>query len=227
MEQNDVDRSAPCRLLRWIWGVIAVASALFASTAIAQGTNHVADSYYAHVADTYYGPNVTRRSVAPYKLLITVSRPKKDDDDDQWTDFVRAVFQRDVSPRAWPGGWPVLIGQSELGVALRERENSIFKDWIADRRLRPGDILALGGPRSRVTANMMIDSFKHAPPNWAKGATLMFMGSVSDKDRVFAALHSSGAALSFFDLDSVQAVTFEETVSRFNGPVPPPPPVVH
>jgi hypothetical protein len=217
MEIKDVDSLTLCRRLRWTWVGVVIASILFSSPATAQGIGDPAASYSP-------GPNVTHKSLAPYKLLVTVSRPKNDDADDQWADFVRAVFQRNVSPTAWPGGWPVLIGKSELGMGMRERENSVFKDWIADRRLRPGDILALGGPSSRFTANMMIDSFKHAPSNWAKGATLMFMGSASDKDRVFAALRSSGATLRFFDLDSVQAATFEEDLPHFNGPIPPPPP---
>ncbi|MBD8880209.1 hypothetical protein IHE49_06925 [Rhodanobacter sp. 7MK24] len=213
------------RRRQWAWMGVVVASALLASTAASQGTDGVANTYYP-------GPNVTYTNEAPYKLLITVSRPTNDDADDQWFDFVRAVFQRYVSPTVWPGAWPVLVGRSEMSVGLRERANNVFKDWIAGRRLQPGAILALGGPSSRVTADTMINSFKHAPPNWAKGATLMFMGSAADKDRVFAALRPSGATLRFFDLDSVQAATLERIIPRIKGPLPPvpappPPPRTH
>jgi hypothetical protein len=193
---------------------LVLGCALLAPTATAQ---KIADSYPT-------GPNVTYKKVAPNKVQITISRPTADDDADSWTDFVRAVFQQNVSSSAWPGGWPVLVGKSEFAVMMRAHEISVFGDWVADRRLRPGNILGLGGPRSRAAADMMIESFERAPPNWAKGATLMFMGSLSDKARVFTALRSSGATLRFFDLDNVQSVTFERAVPHFNGPVPPPPP---
>jgi hypothetical protein len=196
---------------------IVLGSALLASAAAAQQMGGLADSYPT-------GPNVAYKNVAPNKVQITISRPTTDDDAGSWADFIRAVFQQNVSPSVWPGGWPVLVGQSELAVEMQAHEKDVFKDWVADRRLRAGDILGLGGPRSRATADMMIKSFSNAPPNWAKGATLMFMGSLSDKDRVFAALRSSGATLRFFDLDKVQAVSFEHVVPHFNGPVPPPPP---
>jgi hypothetical protein len=212
---------------RWImvWFCFAMTSAFVLSNVLFAPSIHAQEMS----PDSFpSGANVTYRKVPPNKLEITMSRPTNGDDAMEWADFVRAAFRRNVSPTAWPGGWPVLVGQSELATGMQERENSVFKDWIRDRRLRPGDILALGGPSSRVTADTMIKSFGHAPPNWAKGATLMFMGSLIDKDRVFAALRSSGATLRFFDLDSVQALTFEHNFSPANGPTPqfsePPPP---
>jgi hypothetical protein len=142
-----------------------------------------------------YGANVTYKNVAPGKVLVTVTRPTADDDADSWATFVRAVYQQNFPAKTWPGGWPVLVGQSELAVAMRAREDSVFSDWVADRRLRPGDILALGGPSSTATADTMLKHFRSAPPNWAKGATLVFMGSPADKDRVIHALRSSGATI--------------------------------
>lgn len=118
-------------------------------------------------------------------------------------------------------------GNDSDGADARQRQSSNLKDTVA-RDVLPGNLLAIAGPDSRVTADVLINAFSGAPADSYKGVIVLFIGIIADKPRVFDALRASGATLRFIDMsDSVYPIrplAAGVPTAHFIRPPPPPPP---
>ncbi|WHZ17975.1 MAG: hypothetical protein OJF55_000124 [Rhodanobacteraceae bacterium] len=61
----------------------------------------------------------------------------------------------------------------------------------------PGNMIAVGGPDSATTAQVLETAFKQASPGSFKGVVVLFMGDKADEAAVKAAVDPSGATLKF------------------------------
>jgi hypothetical protein len=68
------------------------------------------------------------------------------------------------------------------------------------RGVLPGNMMAFGGPDSKLTADMIIDSFKEAQDGTFKGVVVLFIGATADQDRVKDALAKSAADYRFVEM---------------------------
>jgi hypothetical protein len=71
---------------------------------------------------------------------------------------------------------------------------------IVARGIEPGKLVAIAGPDSEMTADVILDGFRDHRPNSCKGAILIFMGEKADWPRVAQAWQSTGAILRFVDI---------------------------
>ncbi len=71
---------------------------------------------------------------------------------------------------------------------------------IVGRTVLPGNMMAFGGPDSKTTADLMIESFKEAKAGAFKGVTVLFVGAAADVDRAKAAIAPSGAEFRFVEM---------------------------
>jgi hypothetical protein len=68
------------------------------------------------------------------------------------------------------------------------------------RGVLPGNMLAFGGPDSKITADLVIEAFKSASDGSFKGVVVLFVGAAADQDRVKEALAKSGAEFRFVEM---------------------------
>lgn len=68
------------------------------------------------------------------------------------------------------------------------------------RGVLPGNMMAFGGPDSKLTADLIVESFKDAGAGTLKGVVVLFVGSQDDSDRVKQAIATSGAEYRFVEM---------------------------
>jgi hypothetical protein len=67
------------------------------------------------------------------------------------------------------------------------------------RGVRPGSLLAFGGPDSAASADLVVSAFHNLPAGTCQGSVVLFMGAPADQARVAAAVQASGATARFAD----------------------------
>jgi hypothetical protein len=68
------------------------------------------------------------------------------------------------------------------------------------RGVLPGNMMAFGGPDSKLTADLIVEAFKSASDGALKGVVVLFVGAPADSDRVKEAIAKSGAEYRFVEL---------------------------
>ena len=81
-----------------------------------------------------------------------------------------------------------------------ERNNQLGNvQNVVSRGVLPGNMMAFGGPDSKVTAQLIIDAFKDVQAGAFKDVVVLFVGARADADSVKQALLSSGADVRFVE----------------------------
>lgn len=82
-----------------------------------------------------------------------------------------------------------------------ERSNQLdnVKTAVA-RGVLPGNMLAFGGPDSKITADLIGDAFHEAPAGSFKDVVVLFVGAQEDTDRVKESLAAAGASYRFAEM---------------------------
>lgn len=68
------------------------------------------------------------------------------------------------------------------------------------RGVLPGNMMAFGGPDSKLTADLIVGAFKDAGDGTLKGVVVLFIGAPGDSDRVKEAIAKSGAEFRFVEM---------------------------
>ncbi len=68
------------------------------------------------------------------------------------------------------------------------------------RGVLPGNMMAFGGPDSKLTADLVVDAFKDAKDGSFKGVVVLFVGAPADQDRVKEAIEKTGATFRFVEM---------------------------
>jgi hypothetical protein len=68
------------------------------------------------------------------------------------------------------------------------------------RGVLAGNMMAFGGPDSKLTADLITGAFKDAGDGTLKGVVVLFVGAPADSDRVKEAIARSGAEFRFVEL---------------------------
>lgn len=71
---------------------------------------------------------------------------------------------------------------------------------IVSRGVLPGNMMAFGGPDSKLTADLIIDAFKDVQAGAFKGVVVLFVGAAADNERVGQALAASTAVYRFVEM---------------------------
>ena len=68
------------------------------------------------------------------------------------------------------------------------------------RGVLPGNMMAFGGPDSKITADLIVEAFKEARDGSSKGVVFLFVGAAADNDRVKDAVTKSGVEYRFVEM---------------------------
>lgn len=81
------------------------------------------------------------------------------------------------------------------------RKNQLDNVTTAVQRgVLPGNMMAFGGPDSKLTADLVGEAFKSAQDGSFKGVVVLFVGATADQDRVKDSLSKSGAEFRFVEM---------------------------
>ncbi|NCT67960.1 MAG: hypothetical protein GXC76_10005 [Rhodanobacteraceae bacterium] len=70
---------------------------------------------------------------------------------------------------------------------------------VVDRGVLPGNMMAFGGPDSKITAELIVNAFKDVQPNAFKDVRVLYIGDAADAETVKQALAASGADVRFVE----------------------------
>ena len=84
-------------------------------------------------------------------------------------------------------------------VAARKNQLGNVSVTVA-RGVLPGNMMAFGGPDSKVTADLIGEAFKDGQDGAFKGVVVLFVGAAADQDRVKDAIAKSGAEFRFVEM---------------------------
>ena len=90
-------------------------------------------------------------------------------------------------------------GEDEAAVADRANQFENVHNTVL-RGVLPGNMMAFGGPDSKRTADLIVESSKAAQDGALKGVVVLFIGTSADSDRVKEALAKSGADYRFVEM---------------------------
>jgi type II secretory pathway component PulC len=68
------------------------------------------------------------------------------------------------------------------------------------RGVLPGNMMAFGGPDSKITADLAAEAFKSAQDGSFKDVVVLFVGATADQDRLKDAVTKSGAEFRFVEM---------------------------
>jgi hypothetical protein len=93
----------------------------------------------------------------------------------------------------------VPAGDAQEAVDARTNQANNVSDNVS-RGVLPGNLMAFGGPDSKLTADLIADAFKSAPDGSFKGVFVVFIGAAADQDRVKQTLAKSVADFRFIEM---------------------------
>ena len=92
-----------------------------------------------------------------------------------------------------PGG----SGADQEGTRKDQLDNV---STTVQRGVLPGNMMAFGGPDSKLTADLITAAFKDAGDGTLKGVVVLFVGAPADSERVKDAIGKSGAEFRFVEM---------------------------
>ena len=87
-------------------------------------------------------------------------------------------------------------GEDEASVADRNNQLENVRNTVL-RGVLPGNMMAFGGPDSKMTSDLILEAFKDAQPGSFKDVVVLFIGGTTEGAAVKNALDKTGADIRF------------------------------
>ncbi|HTI96874.1 MAG TPA: hypothetical protein VL425_10245 [Rudaea sp.] len=138
-----------------------------------------------------------------------VPLPAAGADDAAWQKYLVSVVTHNMQgvKTNHPFMYYVPAGDSQEAQDARKSQLDNVSTTVA-RGVLPGNMLAFGGPDSKLTADLIVDAFAGTPDKAYPGANdgsfksvvVLFAGAAADQQRVQDAIAKSGAELRFIEM---------------------------
>ncbi|HST28532.1 MAG TPA: hypothetical protein VLK26_09225 [Rudaea sp.] len=139
--------------------------------------------------------------VAAAEAAKPVPLPAAGADDAAWQKYLVSVVTRNMEgvKTNHPFMYYVPAGDSQEAQDARKSQLDNVANTVA-RGVLPGNMLAFGGPDSKVTADLIVEAFAGAKDGSFKDVVVLFAGATADQQRVQDAIAKSGAVLRFVEM---------------------------
>ncbi len=143
--------------------------------------------------------NKEEASDAPTEQAVeVVAKPAADAPPTEWKKYLAAVVMQNMEGVKTNRPYMYFGPGGEGGKAILDRSNQLDNVGITVARgVVPGNMMAFGGPDSKITADLIVDSFENAGAGTFKDVTVLFVGDQADSDRVKEKLVASAATYRF------------------------------
>jgi len=130
-----------------------------------------------------------------------VPLPAAGADDTAWQKYLVSVVTRNMQgvKTNHPFMYYVPAGDSQDADDARKSQLDNVGTTVA-RGVLPGNMLAFGGPDSKLTADLIVEAFANANDGSFKNVVVLFAGAAADQQRVQDAIAKSGAELRFVEM---------------------------
>ncbi|MBA8885692.1 hypothetical protein [Dokdonella fugitiva] len=126
--------------------------------------------------------------------------PANPTDKNAWKQYLVAVVTANMQgvKSNHPYMYFVPAGDDEASVADRNNQLENVRT-VVSRGVLPGNMMAFGGPDSKLTSALIIDAFKDATPGSFKDVVVLFVGATAEGAAVKLALDPTGADVRFVE----------------------------
>jgi hypothetical protein len=134
-------------------------------------------------------------------VAVEVKMPTTAADRAAWKAYLVDVVKRNMVGVTSSRPYMYFVPAGEDQAAQDERINQLENvRTVVARTVLPGNMLAFGGPDSKLTGDLIVDSFKEAKAGAFKDVIVLFVGAAADQARVQEVLAASGATYRFVEM---------------------------
>lgn len=130
-----------------------------------------------------------------------VAMPAAGSDAAAWKKYLADVVMKNMQGVKTNRPYMYFVPAGDDGKAQLDRSNQLDNvKTVISRGVLPGNMLAFGGPDSKITADLIVDAFAEGQANTFKDVVVLFVGAPVDSERVQAALATVGASYRFAEM---------------------------
>jgi hypothetical protein len=138
------------------------------------------------------------KDAAAEQAAAVVPKPTDANDKTAWKKYLVSVVTANMTgvKTNHPYMYFVPGGDDEASVADRNNQFENVHNTVL-RGVLPGNMMAFGGPDSKMTSDLIINAFKDAQPGSFKDVVVLFIGATAEGAAVKLALDPTGADVRF------------------------------
>jgi len=129
------------------------------------------------------------------------AKPTDPNDAKGWNAYLSQIVQDNMQGMTAPQPYAYLVpaGDTDEAKDSQDRQLSNVQDIVA-RGVLPGNLVAIGGPDSAKTADLVTQAFKDAKPGSMKGVIILVIGDKADEQRVDDVLKPTDATIRYVQM---------------------------
>jgi len=126
--------------------------------------------------------------------------PTNPTDKTAWKQYLVSIVTANMQGVKTNHPYMYFVPGGDDDAAKSDRQNQLdnVKNVVA-RGVLPGNMMAFGGPDSKITADLAVEAFKDVQAGAFKDVVVLFIGAPADAEAVKTALASSGAEVRFVE----------------------------
>ena len=126
--------------------------------------------------------------------------PTNASDKTAWKKYLVSVVTANMTGVKTNHPYMYFVPSGDDDAAKGDRANQLDNvKTVVARGVLPGNLMAFGGPDSKTTADLIVESFKEVQAGAFKDVIVLFIGAPADAETVKQALASSGADVRFVE----------------------------
>jgi hypothetical protein len=134
-------------------------------------------------------------------VAVEVKMPTDANNTQAWKAYLVDVVKRNMAGVTSGRPYMYFVPGGDSTEAQDQRINQLTNvQTVVARTVLPGNMIAFGGPDSKLTADLILDAFKEAKPGAFKDVVVLFIGSTPDQQRVQDALAPTSAVYRFVEM---------------------------
>jgi hypothetical protein len=133
--------------------------------------------------------------------MKTVPVPAATADKAAWKTYLVSIVRQNMHGVKSNSPYMYFVPGGDEQAVQDDRESQLQNvSGTVARGVMPGNMLAFGGPDSKLTADLVVAAFKDAQDGSFKDVVVLFVGAPADQDRVKEALAKSKAEFRFVEM---------------------------
>ncbi len=138
---------------------------------------------------------------AAEQQVETAVLPTDVNDQAAWKKYLATVVMQNMQGVTTTRPYMYFVPAGDDGKAQLDRSNQLDNvQTVIARGVLPGNMVAFGGPDSKITADLIVDAYDGASAGTFKDVFVLFVGKQEDSDRVRDALATVGATYRFAEM---------------------------
>jgi hypothetical protein len=131
---------------------------------------------------------------------VVAPMPTNPTDKNAWKQYLVSVVTANMQGVKSNHPYMYFVPSGDDDTAKSDRNNQLENvKTVVSRGVLPGNLMAFGGPDSKLTAELITEAFRDVAAGSFKDVVVLFVGATADADAVKTAVATSGADVRFVE----------------------------